>query len=176
MAQVYWCARNLDTVFGFSGNHHFLVIRLDEGESFPPFSSESESGTNFITLAAFNEDGNLKFGENNKADVTAVKEYLNPGKYKDNWTDYDLEYKLIEPPKGMSDEKFAHLIAMLAARYNDNQKHKKVRYVLDAENCAAWINTMMWVAGLSESVREALSEFSGVDWGEEFVIDPEMFS
>lgn len=176
MAQVYWCARNLDTTFGFSGNHHFLVIRLDEGESFPPFTSESESGTDFITLAAFNEDGNLQFGDNNKADVTAVREFLNPGKFKANWTDFDLEYKYIPPPKGMSDEKFAHLVAMLASRYNENQKRTSIRYALDAENCAAWINTMLWVAGIPDDQREELGEFSGVDWGEEFMIEPEMFS
>lgn len=176
MAQVYWCARNLDTEMGFSGNHHFLVIRLDEGESLPPFESESESGTDFITLAGFNKDGDLKFGDNNQADVTAVKEYLNPGKYKDNWTDYDLEYKLITPPKGMSDGKFAGVVAMLAARYNDNQKRRSVKYALDGENCAAWVNTLLDVAGVSDAEREALGEFSGVDWGEEFGIEPDMFS
>lgn len=115
MAEIFWCARNLDTFLGFSGNHHFLVVKLGPGESLPPFTTQTAGGTNFVTLAAFKVNGRLQFGANQKADVTAVKEVLAPNDFKGNWTDYDLEYhQVTRPKKYATDLAFAKALVAMA--------------------------------------------------------------
>lgn len=174
MAKVYWCARDL--AGSPVGNHHLLLVLLGAGESIPPFDAQTENGQRFVTLAGFKKDGRLQFGANDENDVQAVREYLNPAKHLRWWyPDFDLEAHEITPPSGTA-LAFAQRLARLAENYRRNEATRNQPYDLNDENCAAWVNTILKVAGVSSATRIRLGEFNGVDWGEEDPIDETLFA
>ena len=46
---------------------------------------------------------------------------------------------------------------------------------MSVENCAAWVNTLLMFAGISETDREKYGEFFGIDWGEENLLPRDSF-
>ena len=166
MASVYWCARDLATRASPFGNHHFILIVLDKGETLHPFIVQEENGVRFVTLATFNIRGQLKFEESNEFDVLAVREWLNADKYRRWWAaDFDLERHEVKPPKGTGKD-LADLLAKLALQFEAKQKASPQDYGLVTTNCAAWCNSILAQAGVPAEQRAALSDFTGIDAGE----------
>lgn len=172
MAQVFWAARDLDAS-GLPGNHSFILVYLNQNESLIRTKAETESGYKFATLGGHQLDGNLIFVANQTADVQCVKEVLNPS-LKGFWSDFDMEENRINPPSG-SGWSFAIKLEELAYKYSINTASKPQKYTLMDFNCAAWANTMLKVAGVPLSERIKLGEFSGIDWGEEDLLDEKLF-
>jgi hypothetical protein len=171
MAQVFWAARDLDGMF--AGNHSFILVYLNQNESLIRTKSESENGTKFATLGGHQKDGNLIFIPNQKADVDCVKEVLNPS-LAGFWSDFDMEENRINPPSG-SGWSFAIKLEELAYKYESNTASKIQEYGLLNFNCATWVNTLLKVAGVPQSERIKNGEFSGIDWGEEDLLDENLF-
>jgi hypothetical protein len=110
---------------------------------------------------------------NQQSDVKAVREYLDPEEHTSPLTpDYDLEAHLVTPPSG-SVGNFIATVIQLATNF---KAKGDIQYNLIDENCSAWINTLFKVAGISETEREELGEFFGIDFGEEDLIPEEFFT
>jgi hypothetical protein len=171
MADVYWAARDLDGPPW--GNHQFILIYLDDNESLISTESQSEASQSFVTLGGHIGDGNLVYFPNQSADVRSVREVLDPSTIT-GWSDYDMEKKYISPPNG-GGWGFAVQIEELAQNYLNNSASTPVEYDLWDENCAAWVNTLLKVAGVSKATRMRAGEFSGIDWGEEDLLPVSMF-
>jgi hypothetical protein len=175
---VYWCARDLEV--SPIGNHHFILLVCPNsaerfyGESI--LREDAPNGTTyFYTVGAFKGVGEnpklLKMVVNQQTDVQAVREYLDPDEHTSLLLpDYDLEPHLVTPPSG-SIENFIATVIQLAINYKANGN---IEYSLIDENCAAWVNTLFKVAGVSETERKKRGEFFGIDAGEEDLI-PEQF-
>lgn len=177
---VYWCARDLDR--SPIGNHHFiLLVCPDASELFSSKSPEQEDTSNgivhFYTVGAFKKDGTLpdllKVEVNQNTDVKAVREYVDPDEHTSPLKpDYDLEPHLVNPPSDSSTD-FVGNIVQLATNF---ESKGDIQYSLIDENCAAWINTLFKIAGVSDVDREEAGEFFGIDWGEEDLIPEDLFS
>lgn len=176
---VYWCARDLEK--SPIGNHHFILLVFpDATERFsgePSKQEDTPDGTTyFYTIGAFKgADGFpdlLKMIVNQETDVKAVREYVDPDEHTSPLTpDYDLEPHQVTSPLGSS-ENFIMTVVQLATNYKTKGD---IQYSAIDENCAAWVNTLFKVAGLSDTAREELGEFLGVDWGEEDLIPEDFF-
>lgn len=179
---VYWCARDLDGIP--IGNHHFILIVAPnttggfDGESV--LTEDAPEGTTyFYTVGGFKKLGIIidpteviKMVVNEKSDVKAVREYLDPEEHTNALTpDYDLEAHLVTPPSS-SVETFIKQVVQLATNF---KAKGEIEYNLIDENCSAWINTLFKVAGISEAERLELGEFFGIDFGEEDLIPEEFF-
>lgn len=171
MTQVFWAARDLDGAPW--GNHQFILIFLDSGQSMVRTPTQSEGGQSFVTFGGHIKDGNLVLIANQTADVASVKEVLNPAT-KTGWSDFDMERKSIDAPSGGT-WSFAIKIEELAYKYEKNAAVNPVKYDLWDENCATWVNTLLKVAEVSETARRTAGEFSGIDWGEEDLLDESLF-
>ena len=169
--KVFWCARDLDGVP--VGNHQFILIQVDPIYGLPPFSIKEEKGVRFATLAAYNVGGNLEFRDNHPTDEQAVREFINPKK-RGLLSDYDLEKHRVPSPLS-SDQQFAETLVKQALAFKVKTQSKKIQYNLSDENCSTWINTMLKVAGVSLANRQKHGEFSGIDWGEEDLLDESYF-
>jgi hypothetical protein len=171
MAEVFWATRDLDGPP--LGNHHFILIFLDFKESLLRTKAEFSSGQKFVTLAGHKSEGNLIFLANQRADVESVKEVLDPTTAT-GWSDFDMEKHKINPPEG-GGWSLSVKIEELAYKYEKNAASSPVDYALFNENCSAWVNTLLKVAGISEHDRTTAGEFSGIDAGEEDLLDESLF-
>lgn len=177
---VYWCARDLDN--SPIGNHHFiLLVCPDTSNLFDVRAPEEENTPEgivyFYTVGAFKGSPGvpdlLKAIINQHTDVKAVREYVDPDQHTSPLEpDYDLEPHLVNPPSGSSRE-FIEQVVQLTKNFISKGV---IQYALIDENCAAWINTLFKVAGVSEADRDEAGEFFGIDWGEEDLIPEEFFS
>lgn len=177
--KVYWCARDLDKVA--VGNHHTIVVVPDNPGDFPNQLIDLYGGEKGFTLAGFKDnDGWLVYEKNQKADVAAVRELNDPkayakcpDKYKSGWS---MECHEVPAPNGMTDTQFIKKLLEGANNYAENSKSKCFKFNLwGGPNCASWANSLFNYAGISEADRIKLGEFSGVDWGEELLIDDGMW-
>lgn len=169
--EVYWSARDL--AGPPVGNHHFILIYVDPIYGLPPFSVLEEKGKRFVTLGAFNVGGNLEFIANETSDVTSVREEIDTKK-RGWFSDLDLEKNRVSSPLA-SDQKFAETLVKQALAFKIKSQSKKIKYTLTKQNCSAWVNIMFKVAGVTENNRKSLGEFNGFDWGEEDLIDENLF-
>lgn len=177
---VYWCARDLDG--SPIGNHHFiLLVCPDAGDLFSSKSPEQEDTLDgmvyFYTVGAFKGSPRipdlLSVIVNQGTDVKAVREYVDPDEHTSPLKpDYDLEPHLVNPPSGSSAD-FMKKVVQLATNF---ESKGDIQYSLIDDNCAAWINTLFKIAGVSDADREEAGEFSGIDWGEEDFIPEEFFA
>lgn len=176
---VYWCARDLDRLP--IGNHHFILLicpditALFDGKS--PLIEDTPNGTvYFYTVGAFKGAPGipdlLKAIVNEGSDVKSVREYVDPDQHTDPLTpDLDLEPHLVKPPSG-SVSNFRNEVIRLSVNFASKGE---IKYSLIDENCAAWINTLFAIAGVSDADRKEAGEFSGIDWGEEDFIPKKFF-
>jgi hypothetical protein len=95
-AEVFWAARDLDGIP--AGNHHFILIFFDFKESLLQTKAEISNGQKFVTLGAFEVEGDLVFAPNHVTDVRSVKEVLAPATIT-GWSDFDMEHHKINPPE-----------------------------------------------------------------------------
>ncbi|AFY67273.1 hypothetical protein [Geitlerinema sp. PCC 7407] len=176
---VYWCARDLDG--SPIGNHHFILLVCPDATVLfsgkPPVQEDTPEGmVYFYTVGAFKGSPGipdlLKAIVNQDTDVKAVREYVDPGEHTSPLKpDLDLEPHKVNPPSG-SLSSFRKLVIQLTTNF---ESKGNIRYSLIDENCAAWINTLFKIAGVSEADREKAGEFFGIDWGEEDLIPEEFF-
>ena len=165
-AKVYWCARDLAS--SPLGNHHFLVFIPDNPNDFKDFKDLKDfSGNNKgFTVGGFKVGKFLNREINNNDDEEAINEYF--GGPDNGW---DPEFHEIARPAGMSDTEFIKKLQAIANTYKNNT----IEYDLNDENCAAWVNTLLKTAGISDADREKYGEFFGIDWGEEDLLPPNSF-
>jgi len=175
---VYWCARDLQGLP--IGNHHFiLLIYPDDLNRFeiPPIKEDMQNGrVLFYTIGAFKgDDGHpdlLTAKVNNESDVKSVLEYLCPVKYTSPIKpDLDFEPHMINPSTD-SISSFRDLVVKLTKIY---QSKGQVVYSVRDANCASWINTLFYVAGVGDAELKAAGDFLGVDGGEDSLIPDEYF-
>ena len=175
---VYWCARDLQGLP--IGNHHsILLICPDDLNRFeiPPIKEDIPNGRIlFYTIGAFNgDDGHpdlLTAKVNNESDVKSVLEYLCPEKYTSPMKpDLDFEPHMINPSTD-SVSSFRDLVVKLTKIY---QSKGQVIYSVRDANCASWINTLFYVAGVSDAERKAAGDFLGVDVGAGSLIPDKYF-
>lgn len=174
---IYWCARDLAS-FPI-GNHHFILIVVPSSQTLlgQPTQSEEVEGniTHFLAVGGFKVGDLLKMKVNEESDVKSVREFIDPEEHTSLLVpDLDLEPHRVPPPNGETEAEFRDRIVMLAANF-DNQ-NPEVEYTLRDENCSAWANTLFKVAGITESDRDELGEFFGIDWGEEDLISESFFN
>lgn len=171
MTGVYWAARDLDGPPW--GNHQFILIFLDDNQSLMQTKTQTINGQKFATLGGHKVSGKLVLIANQRADVRSVEEVLDPSTVS-RWSDFDLEKHKITPPSG-GDWSFAVEVERLAYNYDRNATATPIDYALANENCSAWVNTLLKVAGIIESERIRLGEFRGIDWGEEDFLPEDYF-
>lgn len=198
-AKVYWCARDLDGSsitgdlnYATPGNHHFvLVVYQDEAAAKKIHQgcelAYEEESTNvstvyFSTLAGFEGDeGKIQLGVNHTEDVQAVREWIDPDEHT-SWyeSDYDLEKHHMDEgcrnktfdKDTLSEEQLVRLLVKAAHTYAASEG---VDYDLHDRNCASWVNTLFKAVGYPKPYRDSKGEFSGVDWGEEDLLDDSLF-
>lgn len=160
---VYWCARDLDGPP--IGNHHFILLVCPDAtglfSSKLPKQEDTPDGTiHFYTVGAFKKDGTLpdllKVEVNQDTDVKAVREYVDPDEHTSPLKpDLDLEAHKVNPPSGSLDS-FRRTVIQLTTNF---ESKGDIQYSLIDENCAAWINTLFKIAGVSDVDREEAGEF-----------------
>ena len=174
---VYWCARDLDD--SPIGNHHFILLVCPDATALfnesPKEENTPDGMVHFYTVGAFKGSPGipdlLKRIVNQATDVKAVREYVDPDEHTSPLKpDLDLEVHEVSPPSGSLDS-FRGIVIELS---NNFESKGDIQYSLIDENCAAWINTLFKVAGVSDADREEAGEFFGIDWGEED-LSPEDF-
>jgi hypothetical protein len=169
--KVFWAARDL--AGSPWGNHHFILICFKSNYSFPRILTKKEGGVNFITLGGFKNNGNLVFTENEASDVQSVKEVIDPS-MAGAFSDFDMEYNRVTAPSG-GEWAFAQTLVDQAFNFKRNTATSPVPFDLRDSNCAAWVNTMFKIAGVSAATRLKAGEFSGMDWAEEDEIAASLF-
>jgi len=169
--EIYWSARDL--AGSPVGNHQFILIYVDPIFGLPPFSVLEEKDKRFVTLGAFSIGGNLEFQANEPSDVKSVRESIDTKK-RGWFSDFDLEKNKVPSPLA-SDQKFAETLVKQALAFKVNIQSKKIKYTLVNKNCSAWVNMMFKIAGVTEHNRNSYGEFNGVDWGEEDLLDENLF-
>jgi hypothetical protein len=194
IAGVYWSARDLDP--SPIGNHHFITIIWQSkeqadafleryGVGYSTFANQVGLPVHYTTMGVQTDDGSgsgsIVIEFNYSSDVQAVKEEVNPDQYI-HWyaPDYDLEAHLM--PFGLSSSGFGRLgefmQAVLVGAQNFNRHHEagtRLPYSLFQQNCACIANSQFNALGFSAADRERLGEFSGVDIGEENLVDAGYF-
>ena len=177
-AQVCWNARNLGSAYNIgAGNHHYILIVVD-GICLPtPIKTQIHNEVEFLTLGAFSVGGNMVFEANNASDSASAKELFNNTPIKDffNPFDWGAQTHKVTPPSGSSLQ-FAIKTIQLALNYEKNTKVNPLPYTIYDDNCAAWVNTLFKVAGVSDSERRRLGQFWGVDWAEKVEIPESLFA
>ena len=162
-AKVYWCARDLAS--SPLGNHHFLVFIPDNPDDFNNLRNYF-GGNKGYTIGGFKVHQYLNYQLNNSVDEEAINEYF--GGFDKGW---DPEFCEISRPANMTDTEFIKKLQTIANSYQNDT----VLYDLNDENCAAWVNTLLMIAGISDHDREKYGEFYGFDWGEEDLLPRKSF-
>ncbi len=163
--EVYWAARDLDSMLAPIGNHHFILIMAGQGVTLS-HPMKCENGKHFITLGGFKKSGRLKFEANNAADVMSVREVIDPGEHVSIWkSDFDMEHHKITP-SGMNGRVFAEKCIRLAKNYAMQEKLQPLAYSLFHHNCVAWVNSLFKAACVPNKDRIRASDFWGVDVSE----------
>lgn len=176
MAQIYWAARDLDSFFW--GNHQFILIFLEQDENLSQtlanvvMNNSREVTNKFVTLAGHQPDGDLIFVPNQSSDVRSVNETFSAGGIS---PDLDLEKHSITPPNNADGLTFALQLETLAYNYQRNTANAPIDYDLLDGNCSTWVNTLFKVAGVPRQTRLTAGEFHGFDWGEEDLLDENLF-
>jgi hypothetical protein len=175
---VYWCARDIQGLP--IGNHHFILLicpkDIDRFE-IPAIREDAPHGrVLFYTIGAFKGDdgdsGLLAAKVNNESDVKSVLEYIHPEQHTSPMVpDLDLESHMIKSPSD-SLSTFRDTIVNLTKTY---QAKGQVSYSISDGNCASWVNTLFYVAGVSDAERKAAGDFFGIDVGADSLIPDKYF-
>lgn len=176
---IYWCARDLDTNLTPAGNHHFLLIVGDKDMPAYPNSSINKKDNNFFFTASAgaenggnpNNWGRLYMHINESADIKSVNEAIGGTVW--HKPDYDIEYHKIEE---LSERDFPQLISYLKNYHVNQDSHLVRNYDITSSNCSTWMNSLMKAMGISDNKRENYGEFTGIDWGEEDLINTDYFT
>lgn len=169
---VYWGARDFFDPL-LDPNHHFYVITFAGAE--PTGWNHVvtlANGQRALVVGGFNSNlwdpiGNeliVKYGTGGvepSADVSATNDWLSQN-LGEPW---EPELKNVAAPSGLEFVDFASLLYDLSEIYDDG-----ATYNLADRNCATFVNTVMAKAGVPESTRHEISDFTGTDWGERDIL------
>lgn len=86
----------------------------------------------------------------------------------------DYQGHKVNAPTGDS-RSFAQRLVQLALNFQENSKTSPIPYALFGDNCAAWVNTLFKVAGVSFTDRMRAGQFWGIDACEKKEIPDKMF-
>lgn len=135
---VYWAARDMRNWWS-PGNHHFVLIRTPVPVGgHPPVVHRGEG---FLTLGAFNVEGNVAFQANDLLDVTSVKERINTAP---SWAIGFQDHKVSK--EGVA---FAANLVRHAKIFKENSRTNPVPFELMGADCAPWIIALLRVCDVS---------------------------
>jgi hypothetical protein len=182
-SQVLWGVRDLEASFiGAGANHHFLVVLPSNPNDldltlngFLSYDLDNDGTLDGFTIGADIDflDNTLDVYTSKASDIAAIR-----GEPQDRFGDsWDYEFHSVPTPTGRTTAEFIDVILNAYISYRNYQASAnwwdEIEYELSPRilrggegNCASWVNTILQVAGLSSSQTEAISDFSGVDWGE----------
>jgi hypothetical protein len=170
---VYWSARDLHSYDGSPVNHNFILLVAKSPANFSkkqPLKERSGCYVNkFHTVGGLQEGKQLKAQINQKHDVDAVREFVNPAKYEDEW---DLVFNPVVLPSGTSLNSFTKLLMNLTSNYI---KKGKVLYGANDKSGSVWVNTLLKVAGVTAANRKNASKLWSTDTGEVKLIPEKHF-
>lgn len=185
---IYWCSRDLGGDGFWSqinplkafGNHHYILIvdtesqlkslGLPEDPKSKSRDKDDEKYTVwFYTMGGFKVGDNLVYTLNDENDIKATNEYIDPAGF---WGHFDPDFDFQKSDRVSTDINFARRLVRLANNYKSNPE----KYDLNDENCAAWVNSILMVAGIPRDKRLKYGEFWGIDWGEEDKLDLNRFN
>ncbi len=177
-ASLFWSARDLQDYA--LGNHHFILIVFHDSGLARRLGVTvlQEDNLHFLTLGVYENEamGTLELRRNYWTDVQAVREGHAPERHV-HWyaRDFDLESHRIKIPSGKTEEQMIRRLLGLADIFERNALSQKPKYTPEDNNCSAWVNKMLQLAGISEAERLELGEFDGIDWGEEDLLEDKLF-
>lgn len=180
---IYWCARDVNTLFTQMFNHHFLLI-VNNTDSKPPVSwygdeswrtvqPKGHVSTTFITLGGFfskEHDRKLVFKLNQEADVGSVVEHIAGDPWR--WWRY-LGFE--ENPITDNPDPLQQVLLERSSTYYRNPIAALPGYNALNKNCSSWVNSACHYSGIPESRRSELRKFKQIDWGEEVVLSAKLF-
>lgn len=135
---VYWAARDMRNWWA-PRNHHFLLIRTPVPVGgFTPITHKNEG---FLTLGAFNVEGNLVFQANDLLDVMSVKAKIDTAP---SWTIGFQDHKVSKD--GVA---FAANLVRHCRTYKHNTRIDPFPFELLGADCAPWIRALLIVCGIS---------------------------
>ena len=172
---IYWGARDLAFALGEIANHHFIVTRFSGAAPSWDDVETLDNGDKAIIVGGFATEpwyvgyGDLKTKFNEPNDVQATNDWFFGGDFHGSW---DPELNAVNVPSGLDFDSFSTLLYGLTHSYDNLVAFGLNPFITPASdaNCATYANTMMAKAGVSESDREELSNFRGVDWGEDMLL------
>jgi hypothetical protein len=170
---VYWGVRDLSGVP--LGNHHYLLIVLEDTEDWGDTTTQISPLQRGVILAGFNgqreqgePEGKLVLRVNAADDLAAVQELLGPSQW---WgPGWDAELNRVAAPEGMTEQQFLQTLIERTAAYQRNTScgpSSQVDYALTSCNCASWVDGLLRASGVSTYRRREASDFWGINWGEE---------
>ena len=174
---TFWNSRNLASRWNIgAGNHHYILIVLEAVHLPAAIKTQKHNEVEFMTLGAFSVGGNMVFEANNASDSASARDIFNKTPIKDffNPFDWGTQKHLVKPPNGNAFQ-FAATITQFALNYQAETKINPLPYGLFDDNCAAWVNTLFKVAGISAAERVRLGQFWGIDAAEQLEIPEELF-
>lgn len=135
---VYWAARDMRNWWA-PGNHHFVLIRTQVPVGgFSPITHRNER---FLTLGAFNVQGNVTFQANDLLDVMSVKAKIDTAP---SWTIGFQDHQVSK--EGVA---FAANLVRHCRIFKQNSRTDPVPFELLGVDCAPWIHTLLGVCGIS---------------------------
>ena len=158
------------------GNHHFETITGITQQDLDNMGINAKlqnfgNGIMGITVGIFpNENDILTVMYNQRDDLKATEEF-----YSDSTTlfesDWDYEQHQITPPNGVTLRQLDLRSLAAASALQKTLKNVPTSYNLVNCNCSSGLNSLLSIIGISEEDREELTEFSGIDWGEENLLN-----
>ncbi|MBV5297287.1 MAG: hypothetical protein JZU64_03895 [Rhodoferax sp.] len=184
--QVLWGVRDVAIPgLGAGANHHFLVI-LPSNPSDPDLIShgfissdlDGDGDLDGFTIGA-DLDGWYTLGvyKRKEEDIAAIKGE-NRSIFGDSW---NYESHPVPTPETLTTDAFVDRILNAYISYETYQASAsfstEIQFFLApwidgyTGNCASWVNTTLQVAGLSSAQTDAISDFTGADWGADHEIN-----
>jgi nucleoid-associated protein YgaU len=135
---VYWAARDMRNWWA-PGNHHFILIRTQVPVGgFGPITHRNEG---FLTLGAFNVQGNVTFQANDLLVVMSVKAKIDTAP---SWTIGFQDHKVSK--EGVA---FAANLVRHCRNFKQNSRIDPVPFELLGADSAPWIRALLAVCGIS---------------------------
>ena len=194
---VWWATRDLDSALNRTGNHHFLIVRPSNPDAISismDFDGDGDRDGFVIGGTQVNANwaginGDL-VGYHNRSDRTGIADLEAIGTLEPSG-DWNLEFDghQVPLPAGETTDSFAFTLYEAYNNYQANTANNPVPFALNPwltsphsdtatsydGNCATWVNTILQVAGVSSTTTESISDFGGIDFGENVEIDRNLF-
>lgn len=135
---VYWAARDMRNWWA-PGNHHFVLIRTPVPVG--GFAPITHRGEGFLTLGAFNVQGNVAFQANDLLDVMSVKARID---IAPSWTIGFQDHKVSK--EGVA---FAANLVRHCRTFKQNSRTNPCSFEMFGSDCAPFIHALLGACGIS---------------------------